>query len=422
MINCKLAFSGANLVTTQEVMPCCGLDTSKFNYSNNGSSSLESKINSKGLIEIREKLLADEWHPACKLCEDATKGNYPSMMSGWNKTLEEFEPQYKSKIDLQNLREMSITLDSICNSRCMTCGPGASSQWMHEVIELDKTQELKAIVTTGYGEELEFGKENVDEFIEKCSNVRYLTLYGGEPTVSPNYEYLVDNLIESGRSKNINLSTTSNLTNISNKLIDKWKEFQSTHITLSIDGVGKTNEYIRYPFRWDKIDKNLNQILQRLQPTENVSIGLSTTVSLFNIVDCIDVVEYWYSTLHKNNWRHNVPTVNFNRVQNPSYVRPEILSKQFRERAFEHTARVRDKIEANYSHFITVDTFKNSTHIIESWASEEQQFSKTQIDNLRNLIHLTDKARNRDINDYLPQVYKEIKGLQYKDMIDTIAI
>lgn len=422
MIKCKLAFSGANLVTTQEVMPCCGLDTGKFNYSDNGSLSLENKINSKGLLEIREKLLADEWHPACKLCEDATKGNYPSMMSAWNKTLEEFEPDYKSNIDLHNLKEMSITLDSICNSRCITCGPGASSQWMHEVIELDHSQKLKRIMSTGFGDEIEFGKDSVDEFIEKCSNVQYLTLYGGEPTVSPNYEYLVDKLIETGRSKDINLSTTSNLTNISNKLIDKWKKFQSTHITLSIDGVGKTNEYIRYPFKWGKIDKNFNQILQRLNPSDNVSLGLSTTVSLFNIVDCIDVVEYWYSTLHKNNWRHNVPTVNFNRVQNPTYARLEMLSKQFRERTFEHTAKVKDKLEAKYSNFITPDTFTNSTYIIESWASEKQQYSKQQIEHLKQLIYLTDKARNRNISDYLPEVYNEIKSLQYKDMIDTIAI
>ena len=422
MIKCKLAFSGANLVTTQEVTPCCALDTSEFNYSHNGRQSLENKINSQGLIDIREKLLKDEWHPACKLCEEATKGNYPSMMSGWNETLKDFEPEYKSNIDLQNLKEMSITLDSICNSRCITCGPGASSQWMHEVVELDSTQKLKAIMSTGFGDEIEFGKASVDEFIEKCSNVEHLTLYGGEPTVSPNYEYLVDKLIETGRSKDINLSTTSNLTNVSNKLIDKWKKFQSTHITLSIDGVGKTNEYIRYPFSWNKIDKNLNQILQRLSPSDNVSLGLSTTVSLFNIVDCIDVVEYWYSTLDKNNWRRNVPSINFNRVQNPTYARLEILSKQFRERTFEHTAKVKDKLEAKYSHFITPDTFTNSTYIIESWAAEEQVFSAMQLDHLRHLIRLTDKARNRDITDYLPEVYNEIKSLRYKDMIDTIAI
>ena len=39
---------------------------------------------------------------------------------------------------------------------------------------------------------------------------------------------------------------------------DIWKEFKNVRMTMSIDGMGKVQEYIRAPSNWDTIKRNIS--------------------------------------------------------------------------------------------------------------------------------------------------------------------
>jgi len=66
-------------------------------------------------------------------------------------------------------------------------------------------------------------------------------------------------LIEQGRSKDITLGYVTNLTGVRDELLELWINCNMKHITVSIDGVGKVNEYQRYLSR-GKVVNQLEQV------------------------------------------------------------------------------------------------------------------------------------------------------------------
>jgi len=66
-------------------------------------------------------------------------------------------------------------------------------------------------------------------------------------------------LIEQGRSKDITLGYVTNLTGVRDELLELWDQFNMKHITVSIDGVGKVNEYQR-KLHVEKVVNQLEQV------------------------------------------------------------------------------------------------------------------------------------------------------------------
>lgn len=423
MIDCKIAFSGSTFTASLQVFPCCAIDSSKvWRYAESKNPTIEEKLNNPENQYIRQTLLNGSYPVACSTCEIAANNNLGSMQTAWNGKLENSSINYNYKIDVSDLREMTVTIDSICNSRCMTCGPGASTSWSQEIYEMDQTNTLREIIHDNPDEIMVFGKEYVEEFIEKCTGVEFLTIYGGEPTVSSNYLYFLNRLVDTGRSKSINLSTTTNLTNISAEILSLWKEFKSVHVTLSIDGVGKVNEYIRYPFKWEKVDRNLRKIFNSIANGENISAGLSCTVSNLNVLYAGEVIEYWCNLAVE--YDIQTPGVNFNRVHLPSYSRIELLGDNFRQKAIERI----DQSISRVSQTMANASGQDSAHIIDKlkliklWCAEPQVVEPTHIRDLYRLIETTDRIRERNIVDYIPETYDEVVNVYKENVIEVQSI
>lgn len=411
MIKCKVAFAGANYTQGLDVFPCCGIDSTSFVHTGDDGT-IYSKINTDAIVSLRQSLLNDEWPEPCVLCEEAYNNNRSSMRTAWNDILSDYDIEYTPYITTESLLETSITLDSICNSRCLTCGPGASTSWVQELSEYSEDSEYASILA--YSDNgTYFSKEYVDQFIEQCPNVKHLTLYGGEPTVSPNYIYLLNRLVESGRSKEIALNTTTNLTTITDEMMELWSQFKRASLNVSIDGIGKTNEYIRYPFKWEKVDRNLKRIIQAVKDRTVTSVGLSCTVSIFNILDCIELVNYWCDVT--KDLDHGCG-VNFNRVTGPEYARLEMASKEFRQQMIPRVLEVREKL---------ADKAPMNAQVLDKlmdWMNEDQVVTAKQVSDLKILIDNSDRSRDRQIGDYIPDTYAEIQRLYDQHLIQIKQI
>ena len=72
-----------------------------------------------------------------------------------------------------------------------------------------------------------------------------INLSGGEPTMISGFIPLLDKLVESGHSKEMNLFFNSNMTRMSlleNNFSDYFKYFKNVTIHASIDNIGKYDE------------------------------------------------------------------------------------------------------------------------------------------------------------------------------------
>ena len=84
--------------------------------------------------------------------------------------------------------------------------------------------------------------KTAQKLIDTFPNVQRISFIGGEPTISDEHIEFLKMLIAKGTNKNIGLSYVTNLTGVTEELLELWDKFYRVHISVSIDGFDKVNE------------------------------------------------------------------------------------------------------------------------------------------------------------------------------------
>lgn len=410
-IFCSLAFGSASVNSYGEYIPCCSIRTSNWkSCKDSDPSSLEldpkDKINAENLREVRRTLMEGEWPSVCENCKIAEEAGVNSMRTIWNRGLEEYNIPMNEFVDPNNIRYLDLTFSTKCNSKCMTCNPDLSDFWEeeHEFIWENKDFSENRICikeTTA--------KKLVDQF----PNITRVNFVGGEPTISVEHIEFLNELIHKGTSKDITIGYVTNLTGINTDLIDIWNNFKEIGASVSIDGYGKVNEYIRYPIKWEKADLNLRRYLQLMVDKPNQYIfGLSCTVSLFNAIQCVDLLEYWIDTIIEHDL-NPASGIFLNRVSHPEFLTVNLLSAEYRQLGIDKANKLLEKIKIyNDTHEIQVsESSKESVELLVSWLLEPQIHDNEKLKKAKYFINQSDKFRKRHLGDYIPELWEELEKL-----------
>ena len=62
--------------------------------------------------------------------------------------------------------------------------------------------------------------------------------------------------------------------------INLWSKFQTVLINFSLDGIGDRFDYIRYPLKWNQVEKNMIRMIEQLPG--NVRFKSNHTVNCFH--------------------------------------------------------------------------------------------------------------------------------------------
>ncbi len=89
--------------------------------------------------------------------------------------------------------------------------------------------------------------------------LQHLQLAGGEPFVSNNVEEVLLAAIESGDNEHINLEITTNGTRFVRDKLDIFFKFRKLEFIISIDGTNKIYDYVRHPFKFNILEKRLQE-------------------------------------------------------------------------------------------------------------------------------------------------------------------
>ena len=127
-----------------------------------------------------------------------------------------------------------------------------------------------------------------DRILGQPEKLRYLILQGGEPLLIPETEDILDYLIDNGCSDNVALEIVSNMTTLELDMLERLKRFARIELGCSIDGIGDVLEYIRYPAKWDEIEKNIK--LAKMAP--NINIQFNIAVQAYNLLDVPNLLAY----------------------------------------------------------------------------------------------------------------------------------
>jgi MoaA/NifB/PqqE/SkfB family radical SAM enzyme len=192
-----------------------------------------------------------------------------------------------------------------CNLDCQMCFPFSSS------IRTKMAFEKGVFNTVVWGNELQRRKQSenamawkpVDkinrQIVELAPYIYNLKIIGGEPLVMKKHYELLDMLIESGDAKDIQVKYQTNATVTKagkHNIFDYIPKFKRVLVTVSLDGVGKYNDYIRRRGNYKEIAKNIKEF----EKYPNVGLELNSVATFFSVLHLYKMKDEWPGYI--NHW------------------------------------------------------------------------------------------------------------------------
>lgn len=231
--------------------------------------------------EIDESLSNGIRHDNCQDCWDEEAANKISRRQIHNKEFENIQPLEDQP------RAIILKPGNTCNLSCRHCSPSVSSGWYRDSYKLENSQESYFNYTKKFNHiKLSYDKTNTNfwnTFNKWIPNLIFYDLYGGEPLLT---EKLYENLKFSADNNfaiNQNIHINTNGTIWKDDFNSVFSKFNEVYFDISADGVAKQFEYMRYPAKWDSFLTNLYKYKDLAKNFTNIKIGITITVSLYNI-------------------------------------------------------------------------------------------------------------------------------------------
>ena len=233
---------------------------------------------------------------------------------------------------------LDIRFGNLCNFKCRMCGSYASSSWAKEDKYFGKLDNDAPNHYDHWTDNEKFWKD-IDE-IKKYIRVLYFA--GGEPFVQEGHYKMLQFLVDSGCSKNIELSYNTNLSYngvFKGYDIEKlWSCFKDVDIWPSIEGFEEKAEYGRKGLDFDLFTKNAKKYSKYIKTFSLVS-------NVYSISSNLELIK-WIKSLDK--------TFSITNLVNPQYQSTTIFSDEVKKRILK-----KYKNESSFLSTLTTDEMLN---------------------------------------------------------------
>lgn len=318
--------------------------------------------NKYDIDKIRSAMKQGTRPAECNKCWDLEDNNLLSDRQLKNSALDFYLKKNLADI-MQDANEEKIYMlkahtSFTCNGACVYCDSTSSSYWNTIERRIDKTIPIKSYKFIGLDE--------VEKSVD-LSQIKTLTLIGGEPFLEPRNFDILQRLLDLGND-NVFVSVVSNASiDISQDYQNTLSNFKNLNLCLSIDGRNGIFDYQRWPLKWSQVEKNLPKYLNL---TKNISVSCSiTNMSVFYYND----IKQWFQL-------QNIPW-----LPNPIY-NPRIFSPANLPVAAKH--RLKDLLDHDdYQAFV---------------GNPDSDPGQTWLDFLQE-IHNQDRAKRINIRDFIPE-------------------
>ena len=400
---CAFPFQHQYIHMSGSVRLCCATmenaTDKKGNRLHMNNDSLHKAWNSDYIKDAILKMKNGVVLKACAKCIEQEERGYKSMRD--NQHQEENLARLKDDGSMDILpHSMELHFGNVCNLKCKMCGQDYSNQIGKEILQIgekDKdfldwvykqsgnvnnwTNNLSVEYTWFQNKKI---KNRLIEYVSK--NITQLTVIGGEPTVIPEFYELLDFCYKNNTLKDKDITIVTNLTNTNPKMTQWLPEMKSWCIWASLDGLGSTTEYIRYPSNFKKVTENLYYYKKLLDKHGNGSITFSPAIQLLNIHQLDDMLK-WFIDFSDGDWGNTFNVSWMAQVWYPRICNYDIAPREYR-------LMVADKLEKSVEYF---KTYKGISY-----------FYEKQIANLR--IDQLDEDTGKDL---------QAKFIRYNDTQDN---
>lgn len=381
---CLWPFRHVSIDQRGRIRPCCSWrfeeyeehydDSTIVNFNH---STIQDYIDSQFLKTLQTDMANDQFPKGgCSDCINEMKSGRDTLFEAGNR-------KYAMS---QNFRihDMEIKFGNKCNLACVMCAPACSTLIENEAIEnfdfiesqgFDATRKRIYDGITPWFER----EDKMRDLAQFASKSRLIRFTGGEPTVNGYLRKFLSYLKE--YTTDIDLKLTTNGFKIPQSLLESVKDFKSVWFDFSIDGVGKVNEFVRWPSKWDSINTNI----ERCASLSNSYVTVKTTLHAVNMHNIGEICEW----VNKN---PNIIEWDVNLVWEPYYLRPVHASNESK-RIFYETA---EKYGKNSKCF-ALQTAKSAVEGAETNTKDSTEVNKK----LTKYLNMLSSMRNIEWRDYV---------------------
>ena len=220
-----------------------------------------------------------------------------------------------------------LKLGNKCNLACRMCSPSDSSLIEKEIRKDPTLFNYNPI----YKQDIDFINQHytddrkidmVFDAISNVENIVELKFTGGEPFLNKRIPKFIDQCIDRNIADKIKIHFTSNLTTLPENILEKLTKFKWSNINVSMEGIGATYEYIRYPASWVKFSKNFQKLQQ-----SGVNHSVTYTATNLSVLD----MHHWLDWTLENKVKWSA-----NPVIDPSYYHVRILPWELKQEVNYH--------------------------------------------------------------------------------------
>lgn len=371
---CLIPWTSIAINPLGNISPCCKFtDKDEYNITRD---TIKEYTDSKFLSDIKNTMMQGKWPDGCIRCKTEEDNNIKSKRQ---LDYERWQHEFDNYTDDQGYIIASIAFGNTCNLKCIMCSSESSSRWRKEYSDL-------------YGVDIkpvEVISADANEIYDAMPNVIHFDIPGGEPLLSEveKQKTLLQRYIDSGQSKDITLHYTTNAQLFpTDEWWNIWSHFKEIDMQLSIDGVGKRYEYVRFPAKQKVIEKHVQLYKEKESNLTNFRLSISHTISAYNIFYLTEFFDW--CQLYK------LPRPWCGVVSDPNHMRPTVYPKQIKEKIVKHLLTSRHEDVHTWANYLL--QYDHSEYY-------EMFLSKTKAHDL---------YRNLNFSDTFSQVQELIDGVQ----------
>ncbi len=362
---------------------------------------------------IRTKMLEGKPVAGCKACYEEESNGTASLRqqenNGWNRhrdlpDIDGTIQRWQETGICDEPVSMDINFSSLCNLKCRMCFSGLSSELAKEQKHIIDQEgwEINNELLKFSAHDLEIidhGNNNklMMELYDMFKSLRRIYLKGGEPTLLQSMYNYLEYPVDHGKAKDIQIKFNTNMTNVQTRFIQLMDKFKKVDLTMSIDGIGDVQEYIRAPSKWKVVQKNINNYLENNQSSDMM---VSPCWQIYNLHGIYDHLKYFD---HLNTIRKIEVTPII--LDFPMHYRIDILPYDIRQSAIDSINKCfKLTIVQQPTLFRKLMTLKK---ILDNPNIHKQ--SDLHMDQFVRVTKLYDKYRKQSIENSLPDLYKHVK-------------
>jgi len=288
-----------------KITVCCNLDLSM----------IDNEIDTDFIESMKHEITQEKKLPAaCHLCSSVEKTGAQSerikfFVGAEDKLNLKFSQDFKS-----GEFQVGMKFSNKCNLACRSCNEYDSSLWSEKM-----RRPLHHIETNSQYDITDNSRywQSMTDMIRKKHNETddfCIHPIGGETMIQPGFRKLLSWMIDENLAANTRILLTTSLA----VNLEEWREtflkFKGISLLSSIDSVHENYHYVRWPAKFSRIQRNLEEVeeVEKLFPGK-YRLFVTPVFSLNNIFYVNDFLDFWFEWSNKTNIPVTLQTTHINR-------------------------------------------------------------------------------------------------------------